>query len=218
MAWHSPARSGRFSFPRLAGVALVFGALCAALAASIVLNVVLIAGRSDSTAPQASTPRASAPTATAAAGSLAVVTPVALPIGATMGLGTVKMTVDRVFTIPGPAGRTLVGIEGTMENGGLERAAITAAQQFKVLDSAGNSYAMSIDAMHRARELGLSKRQEWSADMAPGQVFKGFIAFDLPSDCRGMTFEVTGLSREARWILDPACEGEPASPASSASS
>ncbi len=113
---------------------------------------------------------------------------------------------DTTHANPGPDGRAMVGVEGTVENGGLDRVAITAAQQFHIVDGDGATYGISIEAMRRARELGLSRRQEWSVDLAPGQVFKGFIAFDLPAPCDGMTFQVAGLTREARWVLDPACD------------
>jgi len=207
MASHSPVRFGSSEL-HLTGWSVAVGVLSAALVASLALNVLLLAG--DSRSPETNTTQAAALPGTPAAST--PVTPAApLPVGATMGLGTIKLAVDRVFTIPSSDGRALVGVEGTVENGGLERVAITAAQQFHVVDRDGVIYGISIEAMRRARELGLSRRQEWSADLAPGQVFKGFIAFDLPAPCDGMTFQVAGLTREARWVLDPACDDSPAS-------
>lgn len=202
MASHSPVRLGSSDL-RLTGWSVAVGVLSVALVGSLVLNVLLLARDSDS--PNTDTTQAASVPGTPVAN--APVTPAApLPVGATMGLGTIKLAVDRVFAIPGPDGRAMVGVEGTVENGGLDRVAITAAQQFHIVDGDGATYGISIEAMRRARELGLSRRQEWSVDLAPGQVFKGFIAFDLPAPCDGMTFQVAGLTREARWVLDPACD------------
>jgi hypothetical protein len=175
------------------------------LAASVALNVaLLLRGGSDDT-PASSTSEAQ-DSARAQPTGVAAPALKPLPVGATMGIGTLKISVERVFAIEGaPADRTWIGVEGSVENAGLDNFSLVGAQQFVVKDTTGGLYRMSVDAMREARRTGLSKRQEWSADIAPAQVLKGFVAFELPADCRGMTFFVTGLSREANWLLEPVC-------------
>ena len=181
---------------------VVLGAI---LVASVALNIGLIV-RATRDTPAGAPVTQSGLTTRLPGGVGTPTTAVPLPIGATMGIGTLKVAVERVFAISAPnASRTWLGVEGTVENGGLENAPLVAAQHFVVKDSSGNQYHISIDAMQEARELGLSKRQEWTADIAPSQVIKGFVAFDLPSDCSGMTFVVVGQAREASWLLDAVC-------------
>jgi hypothetical protein len=132
-----------------------------------------------------------------------------LPLGATVAIGTIKLNVERAFKIDSEAAsqqsETWIGVEGSAENGGDQNFPIVAAQHFAVRDRDGVVHAVSFEAIDESRSLGLSRRQEWTAEIIPETVVKGLVAFELPQDCSGSVFVVVGLSREASWSLDAVC-------------
>ena len=71
-----------------------------------------------------------------------------------------------------------------------QRAALPAAQHFRLIDDRGRNYAIDIEATRAANESG-GRRYLFEASVPPGGRFPTFLAFETPADVAGLTLRVT---------------------------